>query len=63
MQEDYILSASKISDQIAMKNIRDHAYETYKSTSKERQGIIGELTTWLGHGTTLRSFFNYYSFN
>lgn len=57
MHEDYILFASKINDQIEMKKIRDHAYETYKSTSKERQGVIGELTTWIRHVTTLRSFF------
>lgn len=42
LHENFILSAPTISDQIELKKICDHAYATYKDTSQEREGIIGE---------------------
>lgn len=45
LHEDFILSAPTIRDQIEMKKICDHAYMTYKETSRERKGVIGETKT------------------
>lgn len=42
LHENFILSAPTIIDQIELKKICDHAYATYKDTSQEREGIIGE---------------------
>lgn len=42
MHENFILSAPTIGGQIELKKICDHAYATYKDTSGERKGIIGE---------------------
>lgn len=45
LHEDFILSAPTVNDQIEMKKICDHAYVTYKETSWQRKGIIGESKT------------------
>lgn len=42
LHEDYILSAPTVDNQIEMKKIRDYAYVTYKDTSRQRKGVIGE---------------------
>lgn len=47
LHEDFTLSAPSVKDQIEMKKIRDYAYVTYKKTSRERKGVIGEAKTWL----------------
>lgn len=46
LHEDFILSAPTVDDQIEMKKICDHAYVTYRETSQERKGVIGEIQTW-----------------
>lgn len=46
LHEDFILSASTVDNQIELKKICDHAYVTYKETSQERKGVIGEIKTW-----------------
>lgn len=45
LHEDFILSASSVYNQIQLEKICDHAYVTYRETSKERKGVIGESTT------------------
>nr|XP_046243841.1 izumo sperm-egg fusion protein 1 isoform X2 [Scatophagus argus] len=44
--EDFILSASTVDNQIEMKRICDHAYVTYKETSRERKGVIDPTTLY-----------------
>ena len=46
LHEDFILSAPTVHDQIELKMICDQAYVTYKETSQERKGVIGEVKTW-----------------
>lgn len=46
LHEDLVLSATAVADQIEMKKICDHAYETYRETSRQRKGVIGEDRTW-----------------
>ncbi|TNN57305.1 hypothetical protein EYF80_032494 [Liparis tanakae] len=41
--EDFTLSAPTVYNQIELKKICDHAYVTYKETSRDRKGVIGEL--------------------
>lgn len=46
LHEDFVLSAPTVDDQIEMKKICDHAYVTYRETSRGREGVIGEIQTW-----------------
>lgn len=46
LHEDFALSAPTVDDQIEIKKICDHAYVTYRETSRERKGVIGETKTW-----------------
>lgn len=58
LHEDFVLSAPTVDDQIEMKKICDHAYVTYKETSWERKGVIGETKTRLSatcNGMSFRS--------
>ena len=54
--EDFVLSAPTVNNQIEMKKICDHAYVTYRETSWERKGVIGEIKTWFSmkqHGMSV----------
>lgn len=56
LHEDLVLSAPTVDDQIEMKKICDHAYVTYKETSRELKGVIGEVKTWFStiwHGMSV----------
>ncbi|XP_051279488.1 izumo sperm-egg fusion protein 1 [Dicentrarchus labrax] len=44
--EDLILSAPTMVDQIEIKKIRDHAYVTYRETSRERKGVVDPTTLY-----------------
>ncbi|KAM6945199.1 izumo sperm-egg fusion protein 1 [Lycodopsis pacificus] len=44
--EDLTLSAPTINDQIEIKKIRDHAYVTYRETSRQRKGVIDTTTLY-----------------
>lgn len=58
LHEDFILSAPNVNDQIEMKKICDHAYVTYKETSWQRKGVIGESKTQYSarcHSVSFRS--------
>ncbi|XP_044051666.1 izumo sperm-egg fusion protein 1 isoform X2 [Siniperca chuatsi] len=46
LHEDFILSAPTVQDQIDMKKICDHAYVTYRQTSRERKGVIDPTTLY-----------------
>lgn len=43
LNEDLVLSAPSVAEQIEIKMICDHAYVTYRETSLERMGVIGEI--------------------
>lgn len=53
LHENFILSAPTIADQIELKKICDHAYNTYKEASQKRKGIIGEAKLWLSNTLNL----------
>lgn len=58
LHEDLVLSAPTLNDQIEMKKIYDHAYVTYRETSRERKGVIGEIKAWFSttvHGVSVES--------
>lgn len=42
LHDNLILSATSVSDQIALKDICDQSYEEYKQSSQQRKGVIGE---------------------
>ncbi|XP_068560205.1 izumo sperm-egg fusion protein 1 isoform X2 [Cebidichthys violaceus] len=44
--EDFALSAPTVSDQIEITRICDHAYVTYRETSRERKGVIDTTTLY-----------------
>ncbi|XP_054467778.1 izumo sperm-egg fusion protein 1 [Anoplopoma fimbria] len=44
--EDFVLSAPTVDDQIEIKKICDHAYATYRETSRERKGVIDPTTLY-----------------
>ncbi|XP_078107208.1 izumo sperm-egg fusion protein 1 isoform X2 [Sander vitreus] len=44
--EDFVLSAPTVNNQIEMKKICDHAYVTYRETSRERKGVIDPTTLY-----------------
>lgn len=44
LNEDLVLSAPTVAEQIEIKMICDHAYVTYRETSLERMGVIGEIS-------------------
>ncbi|XP_056274327.1 izumo sperm-egg fusion protein 1 [Pseudoliparis swirei] len=44
--EDFTLSAPTVYNQIELKKICDHAYVTYKETSRERRGVIDPTTLY-----------------
>ncbi|XP_073321624.1 izumo sperm-egg fusion protein 1 [Pagrus major] len=46
LHEDFILSAPSMGSQIDLKKICDHAYVTYKDTSRERKGVIDPTTLY-----------------
>ncbi|XP_070761277.1 izumo sperm-egg fusion protein 1 [Enoplosus armatus] len=46
LHEDFVLSAPTVNDQIEMKKICDHAYVTYRETSREREGVIDPTTLY-----------------
>ncbi|XP_042343497.1 izumo sperm-egg fusion protein 1 [Plectropomus leopardus] len=46
LHEDFVLSAPTVDDQIEMKKICDHAYVTYRDTSRERKGVIDPTTLY-----------------
>ncbi|GAA6227453.1 izumo sperm-egg fusion protein 1 isoform X2 [Lates japonicus] len=46
LHEDLVLSAPTLDDQIEMKKIYDHAYVTYRETSRERKGVIDPTTLY-----------------
>ncbi|XP_071774659.1 izumo sperm-egg fusion protein 1 [Centroberyx gerrardi] len=46
LHEDFLLSAASVQDQIELKKIRDHAYVTYRETSRERSGVIDPTTLY-----------------
>ncbi|XP_060895049.1 izumo sperm-egg fusion protein 1 [Labrus mixtus] len=46
LHEDLALSAPTVDDQIELKKIYDHAYQTYRETSRERKGVIDPTTLY-----------------
>ncbi|XP_070690662.1 izumo sperm-egg fusion protein 1 [Pempheris klunzingeri] len=46
LHEDFVLSAPTVDDQIEMKKICDHAYVTYRETSRGRKGVIDPTTLY-----------------
>ena len=42
LHEDFLLSAASVEEQIELALIRDHAYATYRQTSRAHRGVIGE---------------------
>ncbi|XP_071339356.1 izumo sperm-egg fusion protein 1 isoform X2 [Trachinotus anak] len=46
LHEDLVLSAPTVVDQIEMKKICDHAYVTYRETSRDRKGVIDPTTLY-----------------
>ncbi|XP_056134517.1 izumo sperm-egg fusion protein 1 [Lampris incognitus] len=46
LHEDLLLSAASVQDQIELKKICDHAYVTYRETSKARSGVIDPTTLY-----------------
>ncbi|CAJ1069115.1 izumo sperm-egg fusion protein 1 isoform X2 [Xyrichtys novacula] len=46
LHEDFALSASTVDDQIELKKICDHAYVTYRDTSRHRKGVIDPTTLY-----------------
>ncbi|XP_047447493.1 izumo sperm-egg fusion protein 1 [Mugil cephalus] len=46
LHEDFILSAPTVDKQIERKKICDHAYVTYRDTSRERKGVIDPTTLY-----------------
>ncbi|XP_069379600.1 izumo sperm-egg fusion protein 1 isoform X2 [Paralichthys olivaceus] len=46
LHEDLALSAPTVADQIEMTKICDHAYVTYRDTSRERKGVIDHTTLY-----------------
>ncbi|KAM3610230.1 uncharacterized protein V6R79_001010 [Siganus canaliculatus] len=56
LHEDFILSAPTVDNQIEMKKIRDHAYVTYKETSRKRKGVIDPTTLYRARTEYLSEF-------
>ncbi|XP_038163961.1 izumo sperm-egg fusion protein 1 [Cyprinodon tularosa] len=46
MHDDFILSAPTVNEQIELQTICDHAYETYRETSRNRKGVIDPTTLY-----------------
>ncbi|XP_034548247.1 izumo sperm-egg fusion protein 1 isoform X2 [Notolabrus celidotus] len=46
LHEDFALSAPTVDDQIELKKICDHAYVTYRETSRQRKGVIDPTTLY-----------------
>ncbi|XP_074525796.1 izumo sperm-egg fusion protein 1 [Halichoeres trimaculatus] len=46
LHEDFALSAPSVDDQIELKKICDHAYVTYRETSRQRKGVIDATTLY-----------------
>ena len=56
LHEDLVLSAPTVEDQIEMKKISDHAFVTYRETSRKLKGVIGEIKAWFSptwHGNSV----------
>ncbi|XP_026198455.1 izumo sperm-egg fusion protein 1 isoform X2 [Anabas testudineus] len=57
LNEDLVLSASSVAEQIEIQMICDHAYVTYRETSLERMGVIDPTTLYRAR-TEYQSEFN-----